>query len=72
MPRIDAETATGPQAFEAAEGRKLVLALEDAGIDTCRITEVNLCTACHPELFYSYRRDGTGTSHMTSGIARIQ
>ena len=48
------------------------LALEDAGMDTCRITEVNLCTACHPELFYSYRRDGTGTSHMTSGIARIQ
>ena len=48
------------------------LALEDAGVDTCRITEVNLCTACHPELFHSYRRDGTGTSHMTSGIARIQ
>jgi ferredoxin len=33
MPRIEAETATGPQAFEAAEGRKLVLAIEDAGID---------------------------------------
>ena len=48
------------------------LALEEAGVDTCRITEVNLCTACHPELFHSYRRDGAGTSHMTSGIARIQ
>lgn len=48
------------------------LALEEAGVDTCRITEVNLCTACHPELFHSYRRDGTGTSHMTSGISRIQ
>ena len=42
--------------------------LEEAGIDPARIETVSLCTACHPELFYSYRRDGRGTRHMTSGI----
>src|SRR5256885_11746654 len=33
MQRIEAETATGKQEFEAEAGRKLVLAIEDAGID---------------------------------------
>src|ERR687883_199585 len=33
MPRIEAEAATGVQTFDADEGRKLVLAIEDAGID---------------------------------------
>ena len=42
--------------------------LEEAGLDPARIETVNLCTACHPELFYSYRRDGKATDHMTSGI----
>lgn len=48
------------------------LALEHAGVDPCRISGVNLCTACHSDLFYSYRRDGRGTRHMTSGIALIE
>jgi purine-nucleoside/S-methyl-5'-thioadenosine phosphorylase / adenosine deaminase len=42
--------------------------MELAGVDPERIETVNLCTACHPELFYSYRRDGKGTPHLTSGI----
>jgi ferredoxin len=33
MPKIEAETATGTQVIEAPEGKKLVLAIEDAGID---------------------------------------
>jgi YfiH family protein len=48
------------------------LALEASGVDPSRIFAVNLCTACHPELFHSYRRDGKGTKHMFSGIARVQ
>ena len=42
--------------------------LEEVGIGTARIETVNLCTACHPDLFYSYRRDGARTGRMSSGI----
>jgi len=42
--------------------------LEEAGISPERIETVNLCTACHPDLFHSYRRDGARTGRMTSGI----
>ncbi len=42
--------------------------LEEVGIGQARIESVNLCTACHPDLFYSYRRDGAGTGRMISGI----
>ena len=48
------------------------LALETAGIEPSKIFAVNLCTACHTDLFHSYRRDGKGTRHMISGIARVQ
>lgn len=44
------------------------LQMEEAGIEPNRIEAVNLCTACHPELFHSYRRDGKRTGRMTSGI----
>ena len=42
--------------------------LEEAGISPGRIETVNLCTACHPDLFHSYRRDGARTGRMMSGI----
>jgi len=42
--------------------------LEEAGINSDRIETVNLCTVCHPDLFYSYRRDGARTGRMMSGI----
>jgi polyphenol oxidase len=32
------------------------LALREAGVDA--VERVDLCTACHPELFFSHRRDG--------------
>ncbi|TLY36400.1 MAG: hypothetical protein E6K62_03045 [Nitrospirae bacterium] len=38
------------------------------GFGPARIESVNLCTACHPDLFYSYRREGAGTGRMISGI----
>ena len=51
MPRIEAETATGPVAFEAAPERKLVLALEDAGIDILHRCGGNAkCTTCRVEI----------------------
>lgn len=39
-----------------------------AGVGTEAIRTVNVCTACHPELFYSYRRDGKVNRTMVSGI----
>jgi ferredoxin len=51
MPRIEAETATGRQEFEAEVGRKLVLAIEDAGIDILHRCGGNAkCTTCRVEV----------------------
>ncbi len=51
MPRVEAETATGPVAFEAEQGRKLVLAIEDAGIDILHRCGGNAkCTTCRVEV----------------------
>lgn len=51
MPRIEAETATGTEAFEATEGRKLVLAIEDAGVDILhRCGGLAKCTTCRVEV----------------------
>jgi hypothetical protein len=33
-----------------------------------RIVSVNACTICHPDLFFSYRRDGVVKGTMVSGI----
>lgn len=51
MPKIEAETATGMQSFEADAGRKLVLAIEDAGIDILHRCGGNArCTTCRVEV----------------------
>lgn len=51
MPRITAETANGQMAFEAEEGRKLVLAIEDNGIDILHRCGGNArCTTCRVEV----------------------
>lgn len=39
------------------------------GIRPEHITAVNLCTICHGDLFYSYRREGRVIGTMLSGIA---
>ena len=41
---------------------------EATGVLRQAIGTVNVCTACHPHLFYSYRRDGTAKDTMVSGI----
>lgn len=49
--------------------RELVrLQMQDAGIAPEAVQSVNLCTVCHPELFYSYRREGKVVGTMVSGI----
>ena len=51
MHKITAETAEGQVAFEAEEGRKLVLCLEDNGIDILHRCGGNArCTTCRVEI----------------------
>jgi ferredoxin len=51
MPRIEVEAANGAQAFDAEAGRKLVLAIEDAGIDILhRCGGKAKCTTCRVEV----------------------
>ena len=51
MPKIQAETATGLIETEAAAGKKLVLAIEDAGVDILHRCGGNArCTTCRVEI----------------------
>ena len=51
MPKIQAETANGLIETEAPAGKKLVLAIEDAGIDILHRCGGNArCTTCRVEL----------------------
>ena len=51
MPKIEAETANGTVAFEAPVANKLVLAIEDAGIDILHRCGGNArCTTCRVEI----------------------
>ena len=42
--------------------------LEDAGVPPTQISAAGLCTACHRELFFSYRREQGRTGRMMSAI----
>src|SRR5882762_6656021 len=51
MPKIEAITATGEQTIDAPEEKKLVLVLEDAGIDILHRCGGNArCTTCRVEV----------------------
>lgn len=41
---------------------------QGAGVDGDRIRSVRVCTVCHPDLFFSYRRERTVKGTMISGI----
>lgn len=43
--------------------------LRAAGLDPANIDSCGLCTACHPPLFHSYRRDGARTGRL-AGVIR--
>ncbi len=42
--------------------------LTEAGLPATGIASADLCTYCHEDLFYSYRRDGEATGRMLAGI----
>jgi hypothetical protein len=42
--------------------------LTASGVSPERITVAGACTFCHPERFYSYRRDGDSSGGMINGI----
>jgi ferredoxin len=51
MPNIEATTATGAQTIDAPRGKKLVLVIEDAGIDILHRCGGNArCTTCRVEI----------------------
>jgi ferredoxin len=51
MPNIEATTATGTQNIDAPQGKKLVLVIEDAGIDILHRCGGNArCTTCRVEI----------------------
>lgn len=39
-----------------------------AGVGASNIGDCGLCTACHPALFFSYRRDGAATGRLAAAI----
>lgn len=43
----------------------------EIGISQEQITVVNVCTICHPALFYSYRREGRVNGTMLNGISLL-
>lgn len=45
-----------------------MLQLIDAGLPSEQISTIGLCTACLPNLFYSFRRDKQKKGNMVSGI----
>jgi YfiH family protein len=58
-------------------GRRLDLAgavaggLERSGVEPASISLLGLCTSCHPELFFSHRRDGGATGRQ-AGMAWLE
>lgn len=51
MPKVTAETAQGAREFEAEAGRKLVLVIEDGGVDILhRCGGKAKCTTCRVEV----------------------
>ena len=57
--------ATRPGHFEVDLGQLARLDLERAGLARVRIAAIaDACTACDPERFHSYRRDGPGAGRL--------
>jgi polyphenol oxidase len=45
--------------------------LREAGLPDAALDDSGVCTACHPELCFSYRRDGAGTGRLW-GLATLR
>jgi YfiH family protein len=46
----------------------ILLQLCAAGVPSTQVWSANLCTACHPEWFYSYRREGPRSGRMLNVV----
>jgi YfiH family protein len=46
----------------------ILLQLCAGGVPSTQVWSANLCTACHPEWFYSYRRDGPRSGRMLNVV----
>ncbi len=76
MPKITAEAAQGTVAFEVEEGKKLVLALEDNGVDILHRCGGNAkCTTCRvqflagePERMTVAERDKLGEKELLGQV----
>lgn len=73
--RVAGEFPDRPQLLSSAEGRTTwdlastnIAILAGMGVKPENIGNCGLCTSCHPELFYSYRRDGGITGRMGAVI----
>lgn len=59
----------GPRGRPHLDVRALnVQQLRECGIPSDRIHSVDECTSCHPDLYFSYRRDGPTTGRMISFV----
>jgi YfiH family protein len=67
----EAARATGPERWHLDLRTAIRRQLLQAGIPSGRIAVVPLCTACRPDLFFSYRRDGI-TGRMAARISLLE
>lgn len=67
----EAARATGPERWHLDLRTAIRRQLLEAGIPAGRIAVVPLCTACRPDLFFSYRRDGV-TGRMAARISLLE
>lgn len=47
----------------------IAILLERAGVPSLQVYRADMCTACHPHLFWSHRRDGGVTGRMAAVLA---
>jgi YfiH family protein len=68
-PGSDAFFRQGPRGRPHLDVRAAVVAqLQRAGLAEERIHHLAECTACRPDAYYSYRRDGAGAGRMVSFV----
>lgn len=65
-----AARATGHERWHLDLRTAIRRQLQEAGVPNARIATVPLCTACRPDLFFSYRRDGI-TGRMAACISLL-
>lgn len=80
LSRAHGDVAVPPGAVRPGRGDRAFLdvaafiraVLLRRGVRPRRILDAALCTAEHPDLFPSYRRDGKGTGRIVTGIVRLE